>query len=115
MMTVKFENKNDYGVVYIEGECNIISNAELKNAFNDIFNANQHKLIIDFSKTTYIDSSAISVIITARNTVVSKSGTIVFCSLPQTIEKVFNIIGFKGVVKFFKTQEEAVAFMKTGK
>jgi len=113
MMTVKFENKGDFGVVYIEGEVNILNNAELKNAFNDVFNSNQYRLIIDFSKTAYIDSSAISVIIAARNTVVSKNGNIVFCSLPITIDKVFNIIGFKGVVKFFKTQEEAVAFFGT--
>jgi len=111
MMIAKFDNKSTYGIISVEGEVNILNNNEFKTIFNEAFNANQYKIIVDFSQTTYIDSSAISVIIASRNTIVSKNGTIVFCNLPATIEKVFNIIGFKGVVKFYKTLADAVAFI----
>jgi len=115
MITAKFENKGTYGIISVEGEVNILNNNEFKSIFNEAFNANQYKIIVNFSKTTYIDSSAISVIISSRNTIVSKNGIITFCCLPVTIEKVFGIIGFKGVVNFFKTLEEAVAYIESKK
>ena len=109
MMTAKFENKGKYGVISIEGEVNILNNNDFKNIFTEAFNAGQYKLIVNFSLANYIDSSAISVIISSRNTIVSKGGNIAFCSLPPTIEKVFGIIGFKGVVKFYRNLDEAVS------
>jgi len=106
-MQVKFENGPDFGVISVEGEVNILNQNDFKNIFTEAFSAGQYRLVIDFSKTRYIDSSAISVIITARNMLISKGGEMVFAALPQTIEKVFMIIGFKGVVKFFENAEKA--------
>lgn len=109
-MQVKFENGPKYGVISIEGEVNILNQNDFKNIFTEAFNAGQYRVILDFSKTRYIDSSAISVIITARNMMISKGGEMIFAALPQTIEKVFVIIGFKGVVKFFENFEKATEY-----
>lgn len=107
-MPAKFENHESYGLISINGEINILNNNEFKTCFTEAFNAGQYKLIVDFKAASYIDSSAISVIITGRNTIVPKGGTLVFSCVPQSIEKVFTIIGFKNVVKMFKNLEEAV-------
>lgn len=113
MPNVLFENHEKYGIIKIIGEVNILNNNELKNVFNEAFNLDQYKIIIDFSQTTYIDSSAISVIISARNNIIAKNGTILFCNLPQTIEKIFSIIGFKGIITFCQNLNEAIKIIES--
>ena len=54
-------------------------------------------LVLNFNKLTFMDSSGIGFIIGRYGEIKRKGGSIVICSMNNTIKKVFNISGLKRI------------------
>lgn len=62
-MKIKEEKQGDALVCALEGEININNSPELRKAFDDLIKRNQLKVIVDFDRVTYIDSSGLAILI----------------------------------------------------
>jgi anti-anti-sigma factor len=66
------------------------------------------RVLFDFSKTEYIASAGLRVLLTTTRSILKKGGTVALSSLSPTVRQVFEIAGFTKIFSIFGTREEAL-------
>ena len=95
-------------VMIIEGDLTSEADSEVKNIYTDLkTNFALNKMIINFEKTKYINSSGIATLINIIQDVNEKNGAIAFVGLSEHLQKVMDIVGISDFVKICKTNDEA--------
>ena len=81
---------------------------EAQQRMNDIIEGGELKIVIDFSKTDYLSSAGLRVLLKSAKLLKQKGGTIVLCNANEQIYEVFEISGFLTLMSHFSTLDEAV-------
>jgi anti-sigma B factor antagonist len=82
---------------------------ELRNAVADYVQQGTKKLIIDLSKVTYLNSTAIGVLVSAHTTFSKNKGHVKVCGINKNINNIFVITKLTLVFDTCETREDAVA------
>lgn len=81
---------------------------ELRNAVQDFIEQGNKKLIIDLAKVTYLNSTAIGVLVSAHTTYSRNKGRIRLCGINKNINNIFVITKLTMVFDIAETREEAI-------
>jgi anti-anti-sigma factor len=73
----------------------------------------ENKIIIDFSKTDYISSSGLRVILKTAKILKPKNGKTALCNTNKQIYEVLEISGFLSVLKSFDSLDDAMTFVNS--
>jgi anti-anti-sigma factor len=74
--------------------------------------AGETRIVMDFSKTEYISSAGLRVIMKTAMLLKDKDGRIALCNGNEQIYEVLEISGFLDIVNYYSSFEEAVAAVK---
>jgi anti-sigma B factor antagonist len=88
---------------------------ELRNAVADFVEQGNKKLIIDLAKVTYLNSTAIGVLVQAHTTYSRNKGLVTLCGINKSINNIFVITKLTMVFHVVETREEAVQAFENGK
>ncbi len=66
------------------------------------------RMIFDFSALDYLGSGGLRVILGAIKELRRKEGQVVLCALPNFVEEIFEVSGFKSVVPIAKSLESGI-------
>lgn len=109
---VTFEIYRDIPVIYIEGDMTSDADVDVKKAYAEVIETSDTvKLIINFEKTKYINSSGIATLINLIQGINEKSGEIAFVALSDHFHKVMDIVGITDFVCIYDTNDSAVLAM----
>jgi len=81
---------------------------ELRNAVADFIEQGTKNLIIDLSKVTYLNSTAIGVLVSAHTTFAKNKGRVKLCGINKSINNIFVITKLTLVFDVTETREDAV-------
>lgn len=70
------------------------------------------RVLFDFSKTYYISSAGIRVLLKATHAIKDGGGTVAFSSLCDQVQDIFEIARFTKIFAIYKTREKALKHMK---
>ncbi len=110
-MSVKTSTITDGGIGLIEVKGSLVGGEEtieLRRAIAGFIDREYAKLIIDLSNVTYLNSTAIGVLVSAHTSYVKRSWSIKLCGLNKTIKSVFVITKLALVFDVYDKREEAV-------
>lgn len=100
---------SDIPVIIVEGDLTSDAGVDLKNTYNDIKNSlTLKKIIIDFEKCKYINSSGIASLISIIQTTNEVNGKTIFVGLSDHLNKVMEIVGLTDFVEILKNIDEAI-------
>jgi anti-sigma B factor antagonist len=102
------EKVNDVLICILEGEVNIDNSPELRKAFDDIIKRNEKKIIVDFSRVPYIDSSGLATLIEMLQRLKKINGAVRFSSMEQKVKNVFEITKLHKLFDIFDSREAAL-------
>lgn len=105
---LKWEIKNEYPIIYMDGDITSGSNVELFNAYEDICKSikNSNIVLFDFNNVNYINSSGISSIIKLLQKQKNKNGDFIFIGLSEHFRKVMDIVGLADFITIHETFED---------
>ena len=107
-MKIEEQRHNDVVVCLPEGEININNSPQLRKAFDDIIKRNEKKILVDFSKVSYIDSSGLATLIEMHQRLKKIGGKLRFSGMDQKVKNVFEITKLHKLFEIFDTQETAL-------
>ncbi len=81
---------------------------ELRQTIKNIADQKKRNLIIDLDKVSYLNSTALGVLISAHAHFAKKEGKIVLCNVGKSIENLFVITKLTLVFPIFDSREEAI-------
>jgi anti-sigma B factor antagonist len=82
---------------------------ELRNAVADFIEQGTKKLIIDLAKVTYLNSTAIGVLVSAHTSFSKNKGHVKLCGINKNINNIFVITKLTLVFDVAETREDAIA------
>ncbi len=95
--------------IVIEGDMTSDADADVKRIYSELMDKfEMDKIIINFDKTKYINSSGIATLINIIQNVNEKNGKIAFVGMSEHFQKVMDIVGITDFVQIFDTNNEAI-------
>jgi len=108
-MSVKIEPKNGLTVCYIDGEVDINSSPDIKKSFDKLISKKTPKIVINFSKVAYVDSSGLATLVELLKNMKAYSGRMRLVGLSPKIKSLFEITKLEKLFEIMNTEDEAIS------
>ena len=96
-------------VVGVDGQLIVGNRQELKQKVLDALEGGEKKFVIDFSKTGYIDSSGLGVLVSLSKKIREQGGDLRLAGLNEDLQTLFELTKLDTLFSITKTPEEALA------
>jgi anti-sigma B factor antagonist len=100
-------------VVAVRGEIDLFTAPELKSALSEAIETGHNRIVVDLTDTTFLDSTALGVLIGAVKRLRSRDGRLTIVNVDDNIAKTFEITGLDQIFPISGTREEAVKALDT--
>jgi anti-sigma B factor antagonist len=99
---------DDVGVVILEGEIDIYSAPEFKEVLVNGIEGGAKRVIVDLSGVTFIDSTALGVLVSGAKRVRPRNGNLDIVCTDENIIRIFEITGLDRIFGIFPSRGEAL-------
>ena len=99
-------------VIALAGEVDLYTAPEFKQQLLDVIGEGGKDVVVDFSDTTFIDSTTLGVLVGGVKRLRAQDGRLALVCSDRNIRKIFEITGLDRVFTIYPTRDEALA--KTG-
>ncbi|MEW6062656.1 MAG: STAS domain-containing protein [Bacteroidota bacterium] len=110
-MSLKSTTLDDKSAVVLEPKGSLIGGAEtdeLKEKLIALHTSGIVKVILDFADVTYLNSSAIGVLVVAHNTFKGKNGKLILCNVNKSIDNIFLVTKLTSLLTVEDNREDAI-------
>jgi anti-sigma B factor antagonist len=104
---------DDAFVISLAGEVDLYTAPEFKQQLLEVIGQGGKQVIVDFSETTFIDSTTLGVLVGGVKRLRTKDGQLSLVCSDRNITKIFEITGLDRVFDIYPTRDEAVAQVKS--
>jgi anti-sigma B factor antagonist len=95
-------------VLAVRGEIDLFTAPELKQVLAESIEADRVRIIVDLTETTFLDSTALGVLIGAVKRLRSRDGALAIVNVDENIAKTFEITGLDQIFTILPTREAAI-------
>jgi len=96
-------------VVAARGEIDLFTAPDLKQVLTDAIEGGAHRVVLDLSEVSFLDSTALGVLIGAVKRLRTRGGTLAIVNTDASIAKTFQITGLDQIFTILPSREEALA------
>ncbi|MBC8042223.1 MAG: STAS domain-containing protein [Rhizobacter sp.] len=95
-------------IIEVSGDLDAHTATQLEKTIQDLLDAHQFRLIVNFTKLNYISSAGLGVFMAFIDDVRTNGGDIKFSNMSEKIFNVFDLLGFPLLYEIYKEENEAV-------
>jgi anti-sigma B factor antagonist len=103
---------DDAYVIALAGEVDLYTAPEFKQQLLDVIGQGGKEVVVDFSDTTFIDSTTLGVLVGGVKRLRTNDGQLSLVCSDRNITKIFEITGLDRVFAIYPTRDEAVAKLR---
>jgi anti-sigma B factor antagonist len=96
-------------VISLKGEVDLYTAPEFKQQLLEVIGQGGREVIVDFSGTTFIDSTTLGVLVGGVKRLRTNDGQLSLVCNDRNITKIFEITGLDRVFTIYPTRDEAVS------
>lgn len=100
---------SDRHVVAVRGEIDLFTAPDLKTMLLAAIDSGKSRIVVDLSETTFLDSTALGVLIGAVKRLRARDGMLTLVNTDANIAKTFEITGLDQIFQISATRDEAIA------
>jgi anti-sigma B factor antagonist len=107
LLTIASEREPDSPilVLHLAGRLDAGTVGQMERAMADAQAAGARAILVDMSRLTYVSSSGLRVLLSARTAVRKRGGDLFLCALSHPVREVFDMVGFSAIFSLFDTVE----------
>ena len=105
---------DDTYVISLAGEVDLYTAPEFKQQLLEVIGRGGREVIVDFSGTTFIDSTTLGVLVGAVKRLRAGDGQLSLVCSDRNITKIFEITGLDRIFTIYPTRDDAVAQVAAG-
>jgi anti-sigma B factor antagonist len=95
-------------VIDVEGDLDLATAPQLKWMLVDALDEGHSQLVLDLTRTTFMDSTALGVLVGVTRSL-GADGTLAIVCASHTLAKIFELSGMDGVFAIYPTLDDALA------
>jgi anti-sigma B factor antagonist len=100
--------QGDVHVISLAGEVDLYTAPEFKAQLLDVIGKGAKQVVVDFTDTTFIDSTTLGVLVGGVKRLRTGEGELSLVCSDRNITKIFEITGLDRVFTIYPTREEAI-------
>jgi len=104
---------DDAYLISLSGEVDLYTAPDFKQQLLQVIGDGARQVIVDFSQTTFIDSTTLGVLVGGVKRLRSNDGQLSLVCNDRNITKIFEITGLDRVFTIYPTRDEAIAQLGT--
>jgi anti-sigma B factor antagonist len=104
----------DVHVISLAGEVDLYTAPEFKQQLLEVISQGGRNVVVDFSETTFIDSTTLGVLVGGVKRLRANDGQLSLVCSDRNITKIFEITGLDRVFSIYSTRAEAVDGLTSG-
>jgi anti-sigma B factor antagonist len=101
-------------VIALAGEVDLYTAPEFKQQLLEVISQGARNVVVDFSDTTFIDSTTLGVLVGGIKRLRSNDGQLALVCSDRNITKIFEITGLDRVFTIYGTRNEAIDAVHAG-
>jgi len=101
-------SEGDRHVLAVRGEIDLFTAPELKQVLAESIESGRVRIVIDLTDTTFLDSTALGVLIGAVKRLRSGEGALAIGNVDENISTTFEITGLDQIFTIVATRDEAI-------
>ncbi len=106
-MNITTKKSKDWDLLVLDGKFVVKQLMNIRVVLNEIENREKSpKIAFDLSKTSYIDSSAITAMLNLQKRLGEKNGNFVLIGPNEDITDILSIVGFDKLIPIFPTHQD---------
>ena len=105
---------SDAYVIALAGEVDLYTAPEFKQQLLEVIGQGGKNVVIDFSNTTFIDSTTLGVLVGGVKRLRPAGGSLALVCTDENITKIFEITGLDRVFPIHSSREEALDAVSSG-
>ncbi len=98
-------------VIAVRGELDLSTAPRLKWMLHDLLQAGRTRQVVDLTDTTFMDSTALGVLVGVNRSLGEDARLAIVCSRPNVL-KIFELSGMDGVFTIVPTLDEALEYTR---
>jgi anti-sigma B factor antagonist len=103
---------DDAFVIALSGEVDLYTAPEFKQQLLDVIGQGAKEVVVDFSDTTFIDSTTLGVLVGGVKRLRTNDGQLSLVCSDRNITKIFEITGLDRVFTIYPTRDEALSKLR---
>ena len=103
-----YKDKRGVVVVGVDGQLIVGNRQELKQRVLDAVDGGSRKFVVDFTRTGYIDSSGLGVLVSLSKKIREQGGELRLAGLNEDLQTLFELTKLDTLFSITKTPEEAL-------
>ncbi|RKS73977.1 anti-sigma B factor antagonist [Motilibacter peucedani] len=108
-LSVERRDEGTWTVLSVKGEIDAHTGPALRTALHDAVDAGRHRLVLDFTDVSFLDSSALGVLVSAHKRLLPEGGEIRIVSDRPVVLTLFELTALDQVFTLVPTLEQALA------
>lgn len=109
-MYLEFEKQDEILIATLIGELDHSSAEEVRIKIDDRIDRDEiSKVILNFSKVTFMDSSGIGAVVGRYKKIKNKGGQFCIAETSKNVDKIFELAGLYKLIDKYNTVDEAVS------
>ena len=108
-MSFTITKQGDISVVEIDGQLIVANRQDLKQMMLDALDGGARKLLVDFTKTGYIDSSGLGVLVSLSKKIREQGGELRLAALNDDLRTLFELTKLDSLFQIADSREQALA------
>ncbi len=107
-MTFTVTQHGDVNIVEVEGQLIVSNRQELKSTVLDQLDKGARKVLVDFGRTSYIDSSGLGVLVSMSKKVREMGGDLRLANLNEDLQTLFELTKLDTLFQISESRERAL-------
>lgn len=107
-MSIIISNKQNPYIIMPAERLDTGTAPEAESLITSAIERGESKVVIDFSRTEYISSAGLRVILKTAKLLKPKGGALALCNTNEQIQEALEISGFLGIINLFKSLDDAL-------
>ena len=107
-MNLKFEDKGDATICYIDGDVDINTAPSIKKTFDKALTKKAAKVVINLKGVNYVDSSGLATLVEILKNMKAYGGRLRLTNLCPKVKSLFEITKLEKLFEILTSEEEAV-------
>ena len=108
------QGPGDVAVVAVRGAIDLFTAPELKEGLLGVVENGATQIVLDLTETSFLDSSALAVLLSARKSLAGRSGRLAIAGLNPNLQATFALTGLDQLFAIAATREDAIAGLTPG-
>ncbi len=112
---LKIEERGDVKILKMKGYLDAYTSLQFEEKMKELIESGNYKIVVNMKNLSYISSAGFGVFMAFVDEVRKKGGDIKFCCLPEKIDEIFELLGFKHIFEVLNDENKAIeSFEKLG-